>query len=206
MKTPYIFVLLALPFFIAGCNSTAVNKTPETFTATSQNGIAVGTITFEGDKPVNDIYRFFYKALSTDKKFNKRNSGKIEIKARENNERNFNGDFNDKKTYLFIIEQEPGSYAFNQYNYLDHIGANGMVSFSKEFSIPFEIKKGEIAYIGELNYKDKAEKGTPRIFVSGNFSRDIEEFKKKFPNTKWDTATDKTVRKGDGGNGIVEFL
>lgn len=204
MRTLYLF--LPLLFLAIGCNSALSDRAPETFTAASDKGLAIGTITFESDMPKNDIYRFFYEAASGDKKFNKRNAGKIMFKARnEKNERGYNGDFNNKQTYLFVIEREPGNYAFTQYNYLDHIGPTGMVNFSKQFSIPFEIKKGEIAYIGELSFNDLAEIGTPKLVVYGRFDRDLSEFKKKFPNIDWKIATDKTVKSGNNGGGIIDF-
>jgi hypothetical protein len=204
MKTTYLLLLLLLLFI--GCNSASTNKAPESFSNTSEKGLAIGTITFESDMPKNDIYRFFYEATSGDKKFNKRNSGKIMFKARnEKNESSFNGDFNNKQTYLFVIEREPGNYAFTQYNYLDHIGPTGMVNFSKPFAIPFEIKKGEIVYIGELSYNDLAEIGTPRLVIYNRFDRDMPEFKKKFPNIDWAATTDKTVKAGNNGGGIIDF-
>lgn len=203
MKTLYaLFVLLLL----AGCNSTSTSVAPKSFTASSEKGLAIGTITFEGDTPVNDIYRFFYNPVSGDKKFVKRNSGKVMMQSGRENGRQFTGDFNENKTYMFVIEGEPGNYAFTQYNVLDHIGPTGMVRFSKKFAIPFEIKKGEIAYIGEFNYKDKVEEGLPKIFISGAYSRDMPEFKKKFPQINWDVTVDKTVKSGDKGGGILEFL
>ena len=203
MKAIHLF--LPLLFLMLACSSAPADKAPETFTTTSDKGLAIGTITFEGDNPVNDIYRFFYKAQAGDKKFMKRNAGKIIINGRANKEGGFNGDFNNKKTYLYIIEREPGTYAFTQYNYLDHLGSNGMVSSSKPFAIPFEIKKGEITYIGEMAYKDVAEKGTPRIFVADYFSRDLPEFKNKYPTIDWDKAVNKSVKQGDNGGGIINF-
>lgn len=201
-----LYSLLPFLLLVIGCNSAQSDKAPETFTATSEKGLAIGTITFESDMPKNDIYRFFYEASSDDKKFNKRSAGKIMFKARnEKNERGYNGDFNNKKTYLFVIEREPGNYAFMQYNYLDHIGPTGMVNFSKPFSIPFEIKKGEIAYIGELSFNDLAEIGTPKLVVYDRFDRDMAEFKKKLTNIDWSNTTNKTVKKGTTGGGIVDF-
>lgn len=204
MKTSYL--LLPLLALFIGCGSASTDKAPETFNASSQNGLAVGTITFESTAPKNDIYRFFYEAASGDKKFKSKNKGKITIKGRnDKNESAFSGDFASGQTYLFVIEREPGSYAFTQYNYLDHIGSNGMVSSSKEFAIPFEIKKGEITYIGELDYKDLAEKGSPRIFVADYFARDLPEFKKKYPAINWERAVNKTVKSGNDGGGIIDF-
>lgn len=202
MKVAYI--LLSLVLLVTGCKSAPADVASTSFTPSPEKGIAIATLTFEGDKPVNEIYRFFYNAQSNDKAFKKRNAGKVVINGREVKD-SFNGDFNNKKTYLVVIEREPGSYAFTQYSYLDHKGSNGMVSSSKLFAIPFEIKKGEITYIGELDYKDVAEKGSPRIYVADYYNRDLPEFKKKYPSVDWDKAVNKSVKQGDTGGGIVDF-
>jgi len=202
----FSYILLPLFLLLIGCNAASNDAAPATaFTPSADKGLAIATITFEGDIPVNDIYRFFYNATSGDKKFKKQNAGKILISGRQNKEKGFNGDFNNKKSYLVVIERKPGSYAFTQYSYLDHIGSNGMVSSSKLFAIPFEIKKGEITYVGELDYKDLAEKGSPRIFVADYYTRDIPEFKKKYPAVNWDAAVNGTPKSGNNGEGIIDF-
>jgi hypothetical protein len=204
MKTSYL--LLPLLALFIGCGSASTHKAPETFTASSQNGLAVGTITFESTTPKNDIYRFFYEATSGDKKFKNKNKGKIVIKGRnDKNESALSGDFAAGQTYLFVIEREPGTYGFVQYSYLDHIGQSGMVKSSKLFEIPFEVKKGEITYLGELSYNDLAEIGTPRLVVYDRYERDLTEFKKKYPNLDWSVAVDKTAKKGNNGGGIIDF-
>lgn len=190
---------------MAGCSAAPSMDAPENFTASSQTGLAIGTITFEGDVPKNDIYRFFYSPVSADKKFTSKNDGKIQILGRVDDERKYSGDFNNGKTYLFAIEREPGQYAFTQYNYLTRKGPTGMVYSSNEFAIPFEVKKGEISYIGELTYIESAEKGTPRLIVTDFMTRDLPEFKQKFPNINWDTTVNKTPRSGNTGDGIVDF-
>lgn len=202
MKTIYALLCLAI---LTGCATKSFDAAPKTLSPSSEKGLAVGTITFEGDVPVNDIYRFFYNATSGDKKFKSANAGKIIIKGRNDNQSAFNGDFNNKKTYLFVIEREPGSYAFTQYSYLDHLGPTGAVSSSKEFAIPFEIKKGGITYLGELDYVDKAVKGSPRIFVADYFSRDLEELRKKYPTLDWQKTENQTPKGGDTGEGTVDF-
>ncbi|KAF2511044.1 hypothetical protein E0W72_06520 [Flavobacterium arcticum] len=202
----FTFILLLSLVLATGCKTKTTDTAPETFNITSSKGLAIGTITFEGEKPVNDIYRFFYEPTSGDKKFIRQNDGKIEIKARIKSEPAYNGDFDSKKTYLFVIEREPGSYAFTQYNYLDHIGYSGMVSNSKKFAIPFDIKKGEITYIGELTYIENAQPGTPRVVIWDKFDRDKKEFKKKYPNINWDITKNNTVKKGDTGGGIIDFM
>jgi hypothetical protein len=200
-----IYLLLAM-IALAGCGSTSSDKIPETFGPESETGLAIGTITFEAEKPVNDIYRFFYEGTSDDAKFNKRNGNKIMIKARnEENEKAFSGDFANGHTYLFVIEAQPGTYAFTQYNYLDRIGPTGMVSSSKTFAIPYEVKKGEITYVGELSYNDLSEPGSPRLVVYDRYARDLEELAKKHPKIDWRKAVNKTAKAGNTGGGIVDF-
>ena len=203
MKKIYLFIVM---IGLAGCRTATSDKVPETFGPESQMGLAVGTITFEAEKPVNDIYRFFYEGTSADAKFNKRNAGKVMIKARnEENEKAFSGDFANGHTYLFVIEAQPGTYAFTQFNYLDRIGPTGMVSSSKTFAIPYEVKKGEITYVGELSYNDLSEPGSPRLVVYDRYARDLEELAKKYPKIDWKKAVNKTAKSGNNGGGIVDF-
>ena len=200
-----IYLLLAI-VALAGCSSASSDKVPETFGPESETGLAIGTITFEAERPVNDIYRFFYEGTTADAKFNKRNGGKIMVKARNNdNQKEFSGDFNSGYTYLFVVEAQPGTYAFTQYNYLDRIGPTGMVSSSKTFAIPYEVKKGEITYVGELSYNDLAEPGSPRLVVTDRYGRDLEELGKKYPKIDWKKAVNKTAKAGNNGGGIVDF-
>lgn len=201
MKTLY---LLLAAFVIAGCSSSA-DKAPETFAKTSEKGLVAVTLTFDADMPQNDIYRFFFSPESTDKKFIKNNKGKLMVKARIKNARDFNGDFNEKKSYLFVMERDPGKYAFTQYNYLNHIGETGTVMSSKTFAIPFEVKKGETQYIGELVYHQGAEKDSPRITVTDNYYRDIRELQKKYPGIDWSTIVNSTPKSGNTGDGMIEF-
>lgn len=204
MKT--LAALTAAVFFMAGCTSKKSVGTPDNINDVPEKGIAIGTITFEGDVPYNDIYRFFYEPVSGSKKFIRHNKGKIEIKARVKNDPAYNGDFNNKKTYLFVIQQEPGEYALTQYNYLDHIGYTGTVYNSEKFSLPFEIKKGQTNYIGELTYVENVKPGSPRIYIWDKYERDLEEFRKKYPDYNWSNSTDNTIKKGNDGGGIIEFM
>ena len=205
MKFSNILAVATL-ILACGCRPAASDEVPATFTAASENGLAVGTITFDGEAPVNDIYRFFYEPVSGDTKFIKQNDGKIEIKARANNQPEYSGDFNNGKSYLFVINRPPGKYALTQYNYLDHIGPQGMVSNSKEFSLPFEIKKGTVTYLGDLNYDEDAAPGSPRIYIWDKYGRDMEQLKAKYPGIDWELAENKTIISGNNGGGVIEFM
>lgn len=203
MKAKLLIILVTI--MVISCNSGSSHKAPDAFSSTSEKGLIIGTLTFDGDNPRNDIYRFFYYPETSDKKILKHNKGKIEILCRVDGKRTFTGDFNDKKTYLFVIERDPGKYAFTEYNYLNHIGQMGVVNFSSKFAIPFEVKKGEINYVGELTFHSSPEPGSPRITVSDNYSRDIQELKNKYQQIDWGVSSNKTVKSGDTGNGLVEF-
>lgn len=201
----HLLTLISL-IIIASCSTAKNDVPPQSFSSASGTGLVIGTITFTGyEKPANDIYRFFYEPVTTDKKIRKKNSGRIIIKAREGNTRSYTGDFNEKKTYLFMIEAQPGNYAFTQYNYLDHIGYSGMVTSSQKFSIPFTVSAGTINYLGELSYNDMAQPGSPRIIVGTNIERDLPEFRKKYTNINFDAVTNNPVKSGNTGNGIILF-
>ena len=205
LKMKTLFFLVPLFALLISCGTTSSDTVPQSFSESSGKGLAIGTITFEGDGPKNDIYRFFYRPTTGEKQFIKQNKGKIQIVARVDNKRTHHGDFNDSKTYLFVIEREPGTYSFNEYNYLTKGGHTGMVNSSKKFAIPFDIKKNEISYIGEFTYMENAEPGTPRIIVSDNMERDLPEFKRKFRSGLLDKAANKTPKSGDTGGGVVDF-
>ena len=200
-----LILFFALPCLLYSCR-THQEVNPEDFNEVSGTGLVIGTVTFDSDKPVNDIYRFFFEPTTGDKRFIRQNKGRIFIKARDRQGKAFNGDFNNKQTYLFAFELKPGKYAFNQYNYLDNIGYTGLVSSSEKFEIPFVIESGTIAYIGELIYYDKPEDDMPKIIVNDNYERDLDEFEKKFPDAEWGRAENMSVKKGDTGNGIISFM
>lgn len=199
-------LLVAFACLAISCGSKQTyDASPATTTLPTDKGLAIGTITFEGDVPVNEIYRFFYEPTSADKKFRKNNSGKIVFNTPHKTNTGWNGDFGNKKSYLVVIEREAGSYAFNRYTYLNRLGPTGEVSYSNEFAIPFEIKKGAITYFGEINYVDKAVKGSPRIYVADYLQRDLKEFKEKYPNIKWENTENKTPKSGNTGEGTIDF-
>jgi len=200
-----IFLFLATTVLISCGSKQTYDASPATVALPSEKGLAIGTITFEGDVPVNEIYRFFYEPTSGDKKFKNNNSGKIIFNTPHKTNTGWNGDFSNKKSYLVIIEREPGSYAFNRYTYLNRLGPTGEVSYSNEFAITFDIKKGGITYFGEITYVDKAVKGSPRIFVADYLQRDLEQFKTKYPNVLWENTENKIPKSGNTGEGTVDF-
>lgn len=205
MKRFTLYLALLLSLLIVSCK-THQEANPEEFKEASGNGLVIGTLTFDSDKPANDIYRIFFEPTTGDKRFIRKNKGRIFIKARDKKGKALNGDFNNKHTYLFAFELKPGKYEFNQYNYLNNIGYTGLVSSSSKFSIPFTIESGTIAYVGELIYHDKPEPDMPKIIVQDNYQRDMEEFEKKFPGAEWSRAENMTVKKGDTGDGIISFM
>lgn len=205
MKKLFALISAAVILISCGGKEATTYASPIQLQPSPEKGLAIGTITFEGDVPVNEIYRFLYEATSGDKSFKKDNAGKIMIITRQKDQRAWKGDFGNSKTYLVVIEREAGNYAFITYSYLNRLGQTGQVGYNDKFAIPFEIKKGGITYFGELNYVDKAVKGTPRIFVADYFTRDIPEFEKKYPTINWNNTENQTPKKGDTGNGTVDF-
>ena len=63
------------------------------------------------------------------------------------------------------------------------------------FSIPYEIKKGEITYIGNITFNDYAKKGEIVVGLNNKFERDIEELKKLQPSVDWNNVNNDRNRK-----------
>ncbi|HEX8269104.1 MAG TPA: hypothetical protein VF581_04365 [Flavobacterium sp.] len=85
-------------------------------------------------------------------------------------------------------------------------GYTQATSYNKvPFEIPFEVKKGEITYIGEFEFFENGNKAGSIIKVGDNFDRDIEALKVKAPAINWTKAVNKTVKSGTTGGGMIQF-
>lgn len=68
---------------------------------------------------------------------------------------------------------------------------------TKDFSLPFEVKKGEILYLGDMiiDIKKFIKSGNLIHWVD-NSERELSEFKEKFPKIDWELFRNHTIREG----------
>lgn len=180
-------VLIPLLSFIAiatfqSCAVSALPTEPSKFDKSSDKGLLVGSVTFPTTKPNFNGY-FFRLTNNTSQEF--------QIN------RDQPGQLDGGKTYLFAIERPVGkseipsvrlfhNSAFIAGQYDSRVGG---------FSIPYEIKKGEITYVGNLVFNDYAKKGDTIVKHQNNFEKDINGLKKIQPSIDWDSAkNDETLK------------
>ncbi len=155
----------------------------------TENGLIFGSISFPREKIAYDGIKLNINYNTDDSKKRKKNSGKIKIgptmlKARHD------GELEGGKTYLFTMEKEPGQYNIPQltltiFKVLDH---SPVEKFVTDFNIPFEVKKGEITYIGEIFIDEYLDKSAEIISVNDKFERDKNAMKNLQKMVNWESA------------------
>jgi len=175
-------VLFSTIILVQGCAVASLPSEPMSFSKSSEKGLLVGSVTFPTNNPNFNGY-FFRLTNNTSQEF--------QIN------RNESGQLDEGKTYLFVIERPVGVSEIPSVRLFHN---SGMIAGQYDvrtggFSIPYEIKKGEITYIGNITFNDYAKKGDVVVGLNNKFERDIEELKKLQPSIDWSTVQNDENRK-----------
>jgi hypothetical protein len=177
-------------FLLNSCAVSGVSSEPMNFqNGATENGLIIGSITFTNAKPRFNAYFIGFGSLESDIKITRNNSKVIKIAPHQTVKLVHSGELNEGRTYLFAFERPPGKYELSNIR-LSSIGYGGTVrdNFIDKFSIPFEVKKGEITYIGEIGLNEYASKGDSLVKLGDNYRRDIDAIKIKQPNIDWESS------------------
>lgn len=192
LKNAFILIGIFFAFLVFhSCAVSGLSYEPMTFRNNhSENGLVVGSISFTNEKPRFNGYFTYFHCLDSVKKVSKANSRELQISPEQTWRAKHSGELNNGKTYLFAFERVPGKYEVS-YVRQAIVGLGGATrdDYISNFSIPFEVKKGEITYIGEINLDEYHLLNTGNIItVKDNFDRDIQAVKIKQPRVNWDLA------------------
>lgn len=168
MKKIFLF-----PVFImfCACATLPSKNIPQNFNPESNEGMIIGAIAIQNEKPIFNGYTFFYSGQSK--------RGFIDISPEQTIKMKFKPDFfdNDKAVYYFSITAIPGAYKFYRLSLFSNGGymqsTNGI-----PLDIDFEIEKGKVKYIGEfyVNYNGEIYE------LRDNKNRDLPKLKEVYPN------------------------
>lgn len=175
-------VLFSTIILVQSCAVASLPSQPMSFSKSSEKGLLVGSVTFPTNVPNFNGY-FFRLTNNTSQEF--------QIN------RNESGQLDEGRTYLFVIERPVGVSEIPSVRLFHN---SGMIAGQYDvrtggFSIPYEIKKGEITYIGNITFNDYAKKGDVVVGLNNKFERDIEELKKLQPSIDWSTVQNDKNRK-----------
>lgn len=173
------FIVSLIAFLsLVSCATSPSALIPPSFAPNATNGMIVGTIAIENQKPLYNQYFFHYSkdgvyTLSTEKM--------VTVRPEQLAKMKFKPDFydNNKAVYYFSITENQGKYQFTTLRL--HTNMGYIQSQSKlPLYAPFEIEKGKVKYIGELYYNS----ATGALEISDQRERDISKFKENYPGLK----------------------
>ncbi len=155
----------------------------------TENGLIFGTITFPEIKMRFDNYSLYLNYNTDDKKIHRKNSCHIKIDPTMLVGKHY-GELEGGKTYLFVMEKAPGHYDITslKLTIFKLFDASPTFTGVSGFTIPFDVTKGSITYIGEINVNEYATKDENVISLKDQFERDKTALKSKYIRVNWDLA------------------
>ena len=192
-----LFILISI-FIIQSCAAPAMSSENITFRPqTSQNGLIFGSITFPKEKAKFNGYFLRLSCKSSDEKTSRKNSTEIQFSPEQIIKMKHKGELDYGLTYLFAIERPEGDYEFSGMRLFTNSGIAVLQRNDNlnNFSIPFRVNKGEITYVGNINFNEYAGANEKKITYKNNFEKDLAGIKKVQPYVYWDVAKNDTIRK-----------
>ena len=176
MKVKLLAICIIL--ILVSCAMSPSLLIPQSLPSNSSQGMIVGTIAFENQKPIFNQYSFYYIGKQDKKRSVDR---MIAIRPEQLVKMKFDPDFYDdtKAVYYFSITENVGEYKFSMLGLFENGGAvqgHGQVPMD----INFKIEKCKIKYLGEIyfNYREN------KLILNDLRERDIPKFKERYPNLK----------------------
>lgn len=187
-----VFLFFATLYFSVNCSAQRLPSAEEPLRFHkdhTEKGLVFGTITFPTDKMRFDNYSVLLNYITSDKKLRRKYSNNIKIDPTMFVGKHY-GELQGGRTYLFVMEKEPGEYNIPNAKFTIFKLFDAAPSFTSvtNFSIPFQVNKGEITYIGEINVNEYAKKGETIITIADQFERDKNAMKERFKMVNWDLA------------------
>ena len=162
---------------------------------TAENGIIFGSITFPNEKASYNGYFIHVANLDLDQKIAQKNSTQIRFMPKQIFKMKHSGQLDNGRTYLFILERKPGQYQIPFLRVFSNYGYSTRDASINGFNVPFELKKGEIKYIGNFQFDEKMQTANHPVQLGKDFKRDLEAIKTLQPNITWSRAiNDETIK------------
>lgn len=206
-----IITILAILFYtfilVQSCAVSALPSEPMAFSKeTAKNGLIIGSITFPKEKARFNGYFIRVSSKDSDKKIAKKNSTEIQIIPEQVWKMKHKGQLDNGLTYLFAIERPEGKYEIPSIRLFTNSGIAALqrTNYSGSFSIPFDVKKGEITYVGNIIFNEYADEKDTLVFYKNNYEKDIKAIKTIQPRVDWSKAINDVNRKIEYNNNKVK--
>ena len=162
---------------------------------TSENGIIFGSITFPNEKAKFNGYFIQISNTDPDKKIAQKNSTQIRFVPQQIIKMKHDGQLENGRTYLFVLERKAGNYEIPFLRLFSNYGYSTRDTSINGFNLPFNLKKGEIKYLGNIQLDESLKSTIHPVQLTNNFKRDLEAIKNLQPSVNWnDAINDETIK------------
>jgi len=162
---------------------------------TSENGLIFGSITFPNEKAKFNGYFIQISNTNSDKKIAEKNSTQIRFVPQQIIKMKHDGQLDNGKTYLFVLERKAGNYEIPFLRLFTNYGYSTRDTSINGFNLPFNLKKGEIKYLGNIQFDESMQSNIHPVQLNNNFKRDVEAIKGLQPSVNWSNAiNDETIK------------
>jgi hypothetical protein len=191
------FSIMTVILIVQSCAVSGMGSAPLTFRPqTSPNGLIFGSLTFPKEKPKFNGYFLKIAYKSDDPKTVKKNSTEIAFSPEQIIKLKHKGELDNGLTYLFAIERPEGAYEISSIRLFTN---SGIAVLQKNenlsgFSIPFNVIKGEITYVGNINFNEYGSKNQWAVTYKNAFEKDLSAIKKAQQYIYWDAAKNDSTR------------
>jgi hypothetical protein len=161
----------------------------------TSNGLIFGSLSFPKEKAKFNGYFLKVQCISTDSKIARKNSKEISFSPKQIFKMQHKGELDQGLTYLFQLELPEGEYEISGIRLFSNSGIAVLQrnDFMKGFSIPFTLKKGQIRYVGNINFDEYAEKDKQLITYKNEFQKDFDAIKINQPYVFWNNPINDTL-------------
>jgi hypothetical protein len=195
MKQNIIKIGILIILITSLCQSCAISALPSepvAFTKeTAKKGLIIGTVTFPKEKARFQGYFFRVVLKGNDSKKTKKKTIEFKIIPEQIFKMKHCGEVDKGLTYLFAIERPEGDYEMSSIRLFKNNGFFTQNYYINSFSIPFNVKKGEIVYVGNILFNEHMDKNDKTVKLVNNFEKDIKVFQQFQPMTDWQTVIDR---------------
>jgi hypothetical protein len=191
-----LMVIIIISIFNSCGVATSIPYEPIQFDQnTSENGLIFGSITFPNEKAKFNGYFIQISNTNPDKKIAQKNSTQIRFVPQQIIKMKHDGQLENGKTYLFVLERKAGNYEIPFLRLFSNYGYSTRDTSISGFDLPFDLKKGEIKYIGNIQFDESMQSNIHPVQLNNNFKRDVEAIKNLQPSVNWsDAINDETIK------------
>lgn len=180
----FFVTIIAITSLLASCR-TAELETSKQFNKNSPTGLVVLSLTQDNPQYYTDVLIAYSRQNAETFESHRGFSTSFIDTTMLQNDPVVN-DFKDKVGKVFVAELEPNTYNIEWIRYYSpgYPHKKESTLFFKEKK-PFEIKKGQVTYLGEFNVKNGKPFTAPNLFMNNKRQRDIAVATKKHPNASF---------------------